>query len=871
MSGVSAPGSSVATDPVLARNADRGHWGFQLATVALAVAALAASGARLLAQYLDHGQVMRPWTPVLTAVLAVAVALRAFPMSLRWPRVLASALAIGLLAVSLAFAAETELHFTLPFLDGALIGDAVDLTTLPNDGRPAILTLGVALLGGTAALALGWDTRPAAAISAWSLVLAGSTTIWLLLNVTFPSAFRVEIFLHSTPGATAIASLQVLALAVAATLVRPHRLPLGPFLTTRTWPLVVFGIGILLLGTTLAQLAYRLAIAELGNDQQSRFVAFAVQGGALVGLVVFTVWYAALQQRRGSSAARLAAATDTFTDVIRGSGVAMTVLDGSGLVRDVNPAYERLLGRPAEDVRGTAWDEFVIQDPRRESTESALAPSERANTSANAAAATGRRKYRRQDGGVVWADVSVVPAQDPADASDTLMLEQLVDVTEAEAAEQELSFRVSHDVVTGLLQREQITEVLAQSLADGSNASVLVAVIDLDKFKVVNEVYGHTVGDQVLAQIARRLEVAATPAGHVGRLGGDEFVVGIPVSARNPDRVVRRLVEQIMAAAEADLTVSGYLVRTAASIGVSVGSGDDSAETVLRDATAALAQAKREGGRRWQSFDDSFHTRTRDRMLLLGQLRSAYEDDVGQFEMWFQPIVTLQSLDTFGYEALARWHHPERGVMPASYWIETAETDLPLIHRISLIAADQAAAFAQQLPPGQRVAINVSGAHLSSREFPEFSDLVLELNRRNPGRLDLELTETSLAQLQGPGGTRLVELVDAGLGLWADDFGTGYSTIAHLRDLPLTGLKLDRSFTAALSDPSSAAYRIADGLAGLADGLGLQTVAEGIETPQQASRVAAAGWLHGQGWLFGRPSTAAHYLPGPARRPRNSR
>ena len=778
---------------------------------------------------------------------------------------MASALAIGLLAITLIFLAESWLSFRLPFLDGAIIGDAVNLATLPNGGRPAILTLMVAILGGTAALALGWDTRRAAAISAWSLVLAGSTTIWLLLNVTFPSAFRVEIFLHSTPSATAIASMLVLALVVAAALVRPHRLPLGPFLTTRTWPLVVFGIGILLLGTTLAQVAYRLAVAELATDDQARFVAFVVQGGTLVGLVVFTVWYAALQQRRGSLAARLSAATATFTDVIRGSGVAMTVLDGNGVVREVNPAYERLLGRSAEQVRGTAWDDFVILDRALGQAVSEPTPPPSANRQADNPSTTGRRKYRRRDGGVVWADVIVVPAQDPENSSDTLLLEQLVDVTDAEAVEQELSFRASHDAVTGLLQREQITGVLDQLLADDTGTSVFVAVIDLDKFKVVNEVYGHTVGDQVLAQIARRLEVAATPAGHVGRLGGDEFVVGIPLTARNPDRHIRRLVELIMSSGYADLTVSGYLVRTAASIGVAVGTRDASAATVLRNATAALAQAKREGGRRWQSFDDSFHTRTRDRLLLLQQLRSAFAENVGQFEMWFQPIVTLETLDTFGYEALARWNHPERGVMPAGDWIETAESDLPLIHRISMIAAEQAAAFAELLPAGQRVAINVSGAHLSSREFPEFSDLVLDLHRRNPGRLDLELTETSLAQLQGPGGTRLVELIDAGLGLWADDFGTGYSTLAHLRDLPLTGLKLDRSFTAALADPSSAAYRIADGLAGLADGLGLLTVAEGIETPQQARRVAAAGWLHGQGWLFGRPSTAEHYLTGSVR------
>jgi EAL domain-containing protein (putative c-di-GMP-specific phosphodiesterase class I) len=130
-----------------------------------------------------------------------------------------------------------------------------------------------------------------------------------------------------------------------------------------------------------------------------------------------------------------------------------------------------------------------------------------------------------------------------------------------------------------------------------------------------------------------------------------------------------------------------------------------------------------------------------------------------------------------------------------------------------------------------------------------------------PDRLVLELTETTLARLSGPGLNRLNQMADAGIGLWADDFGTGFSSVAHLRDLPLTGLKLDKSFTASLDNPTSTTYRIADGLSGLADGLGLATVAEGIETPLQAQRIAAAGWTYGQGWLFSRPNPPQHFPP----------
>jgi predicted signal transduction protein with EAL and GGDEF domain len=312
------------------------------------------------------------------------------------------------------------------------------------------------------------------------------------------------------------------------------------------------------------------------------------------------------------------------------------------------------------------------------------------------------------------------------------------------------------------------------------------------------------------------------------------------------------------------LTVAGVVVRTGASIGVQVGAAGDTGADLLAKASSALAQAKRDGGRRWQSFDHTSDSHARERLILLTQLRASMTENQENFQTWFQPIVSLTTMETVGYEALIRWHTADRGIVPAGLWIEAAETDLALIHRIGLITARQSAAFVATLPAGQRVSINVSGAHLSSRDFPEFADVVLDSHRHAPGRFVLELTETTLASVQGPSRSRLHQLVDAGVGLWGDDFGTGYSSVAHLRDLPLTGLKLDKSFTAGLADPSTTAYQIADGLAGLAHGLGLETIAEGVETPQQSQRVAAAGWELGQGWLFGRPNPAQHWSSTPA-------
>lgn len=845
------------------RNLDRGPRGFRIATQVVAWSVVAAAVGRVTLQVLDLGYAQRVWTPVLVTVLAVALSLRAWPWGVRWARQLASGLSLAAGALCVLFLLGHVTGLQAPVLAGVFPIGAADPSILPFQGRPAPLTLLLTCTVAVAVLLLDRDSRFAVMVSSTLIIVMGSSAVWLLMELAFPASFRVEEYFQTTTGATASSSLLLAGLTLAATLVRPYRLPLGPLLTTRMWPLLVIVASMMILGTVVSQVGYRLTIETGAQIRTAMLVAFLIQGSAVIGLVFLSVWYASVQQRRGAEQAHRQASAEAFANVVYSSAVAMAVLDRGGVIRDVNTAYERLLGRPAAAVIGRHRNEFLAA-PEDPAAGTPQMPPWWTSLADSGGTHHERREFRHASGRAVWADSTVALARDPLRHGEDLLLEQLVDVTGVMATEQELAFRSSHDALTGQLTRHEITEYLDRTLAQ-SDRPVLVGIVGLDRFRMVNEAYGHPVGDAVLVEVARRLAAAAAPYGAVGRVAGDEFAVIQPLPAGDSNGAVRRTAEWLMASVEQDLTISGVVVRTGGSIGVEVGTPGDTGTQLLSNASAALAQAKRDGGRRWQSFDHTFDGHARERLLLLTQLRTGMRDEPDdQFQTWFQPIVSLATMETVGYEALIRWHHPERGVVPAGLWIEAAETDLPLIHRIGLITARQSAAFATGLPAGQRVSINVSGAHLSSRDFPEFAERILDAHRLDPGRLVLELTETTLASVHGPSRSRLHQLVDAGVGLWGDDFGTGYSSVAHLRDLPLTGLKLDKSFTAGLDDPASTSYRIADGLAGLARGLGLETVAEGIETPQQARRVAAAGWELGQGWLFGRPNPAEHWSQGTA-------
>jgi diguanylate cyclase (GGDEF)-like protein len=383
-----------------------------------------------------------------------------------------------------------------------------------------------------------------------------------------------------------------------------------------------------------------------------------------------------------------------------------------------------------------------------------------------------------------------------------------------------------------------------------------VAFLDLDRFKVINDSLGHAVGDELLAEAAARLTAAVRPEDFVGRIGGDEFVIVLERLTDEDDLlfVARRIAE----AFDEPMTLAGHQHLISVSVGAAVGSSPDSPDEVLMRADLALLRAKRAGRARVEVFDSGV-----DRITTLAdlefeaQLRRSI--DAEELRAYYQPVVELAGQRVTGHEALVRWEHPALGLLGPDSFLPLAENSGVIrslgwwmLFRACHDAAEAAArAVASGLAP-QWVAVNMSASQLNRPGLLSIVTDALDVSGLPPSLLHLEITETALLQASAAVITDLRALRDRGVGIVLDDFGTGYSSLSLLRDLPVTSVKIDRSFVAPLLADHSASAIVRAVLLMCAD-LGLPTVAEGVETPEQLERLVAFGCTHGQGYLFGRP------------------
>ena len=340
----------------------------------------------------------------------------------------------------------------------------------------------------------------------------------------------------------------------------------------------------------------------------------------------------------------------------------------------------------------------------------------------------------------------------------------------------------------------------------------------------------------------------------VARIGGDEFVLLIEGMTR-PDEVTS-FYNRLRDSLSAPLTVAGVSVRMGASIGV-VLDPDSHADPddILRDADAAMYEAKEQGRNRAVIFDDHERPAVMGRLVTAGELARASSS--AQFELHYQPVVNLNTGRSAGCEALLRWHHPTRGLLAPGAFLEAAEASDEII-TMSEWAFDAAVRQVAQWETANDLTYYRVGVNFAPRQFTQ-SDVVSMvrrvLNRHgvNGDRMVVEITETAMLSTVDMIEHDLVRLRDLGVGIHVDDFGTGFSSISMLRELPVTGLKLDLSFVRNLTAGESPSNALAKGLAGLAEGLHLMSVAEGIESEEQAAILTCQGWTHGQGYLFGRP------------------
>ncbi|MEN4520215.1 putative bifunctional diguanylate cyclase/phosphodiesterase [Pantoea agglomerans] len=414
----------------------------------------------------------------------------------------------------------------------------------------------------------------------------------------------------------------------------------------------------------------------------------------------------------------------------------------------------------------------------------------------------------------------------------------------SEAQAQHLAF---HDVLTGLPNRALVEDRLTQALALATRHDQRVALllIDLDRFKTINDTHGHHAGDELIIAVAQRLSRIVRASDTVGRIGGDEFIVVMP----DVDNIgqVHSLAQRIIDELSEPFTLFGSDVWSGASIGLALAPKDgvDRLE-LMRKADIALYEAKSGGRGTYRQYERAMDESVRTRQTIAADLRTALHTHQG-LEVWYQPLMDIGGQQMVGIEALLRWHHPARGLIAPGEFIAIAEETGLIIPLGEWVLAE--ACITQQRFPELLVAVNVSPVQFRSTGFVERVMAIVSQNGGDPKRLELEITEGVLIEDEREARAIIVELRDAGFRIALDDFGTGYSSLNYLSNFPVDKIKIDRSFTQSLGVAENS-VAIVESVVKLGHAMGLMVTAEGVETPGQMSALADAGCNQLQGYLF---------------------
>ncbi len=433
------------------------------------------------------------------------------------------------------------------------------------------------------------------------------------------------------------------------------------------------------------------------------------------------------------------------------------------------------------------------------------------------------------------------------------------EIEERRRADERVVHMAHHDALTGLPNRALLTDRVGQAIARAQRSGDKLALLflDIDRFKNINDSLGHAVGDQLLTAVAARLTASRRGVDTVARLGGDEFIVSLPDIAGATEAA--SVAGRILADLTKPFTVAGHELHADASIGIALYPDDgDTAETLVRNADTAMYHAKESGRANFQFFGRQMTERVRRRLTTENNLRGAVER--GEFTLHFQPLVSLDSSQVVGAEALLRWPQSNHRLVSPSEFIPVAEDTgliVPLGEWVLREACTRTQAW-QTLHPGLRIAVNLSARQFRQRNLVDVVERVLRETGLAPGLLELELTESMLMQHAPETVSILARLDEIGVRLSIDDFGTGYSSLSYLKRFPIHALKIDRSFVRDIgTDPNDAA--IVTAIVAMARSLDLNVTAEGVESHEQASFLRSLACDLAQGFYFGRPMPADEF------------
>jgi diguanylate cyclase (GGDEF)-like protein/PAS domain S-box-containing protein len=431
------------------------------------------------------------------------------------------------------------------------------------------------------------------------------------------------------------------------------------------------------------------------------------------------------------------------------------------------------------------------------------------------------------------------------------------DITVRRQTEETLKSLAYHDPLTGLPNRLLFHDRVSQGIerARRLRQPLTVMLVDLDRFKLINDSLGLEKGDQVLKAVGDRLAGALRKSDTVARLGGDEFMVLLlgTGGAETAAKVAQKLLDGL----RPPLRVNGHELTTAASVGIALFPHDgDDADTLIKNADTALSRAKEQGRNHYQFYTEDMNSTAFERLMLESHLRKALEQ--GEFVIHYQPKVSLAHGRVVGVEALLRWQHPDLNLVPPSEFIPLAEETgliVPIGEWVLKTACEEVARWHRAGFGPLDLAVNLSARQFQQRALTDTIAGVVAASGLPPAAVELELTESVIMRDAAESARRLRELTDLGFRLAVDDFGTGYSSLGYLRSFPISSLKIDRSFVRDLERDASGAA-IPRAIAGLARSLGLKVVAEGVETRGQLEILRELGCEEMQGYLFSRPLPA---------------